>query len=144
MTRKSRKGQAYGTAMISAATPSQPMVDTQTRLLRSLTVPVCDDCDHDRPQTRADCIDGPRPCPDVACQYHLGIDVTSYGSIRVTWPLLQIGELLFCCALDVCDAYPDGLTLEQVGQLINLTRERIRQIEAKISQRLTALLAELR
>lgn len=33
------------------------------------------------------------------------------------------------CALDVCDQHVEGLTLEETGNLLNLTRERIRQIE---------------
>ena len=34
------------------------------------------------------------------------------------------------CALDISEGL-DGVTLEKVGRWMNLTRERIRQIEAK-------------
>ncbi len=85
-----------------------------------------DDCD--RPQTRADCEDGPRPCPFVSCKYHLFLDVNpETGSLRITFPDTDISEIEESCALDV--ANQDGRTLEQVGRLVNLTRERIRQIE---------------
>jgi DNA-directed RNA polymerase sigma subunit (sigma70/sigma32) len=33
------------------------------------------------------------------------------------------------CALDVADR--GGITLEEVGEILNLTRERIRQVEVK-------------
>jgi len=46
------------------------------------------------------------------------------------------------CALDVADAAgPEGETLEKVGELLNLTRERVRQLEVfaiKKLQRRTA------
>ncbi len=90
--------------------------------------------DHWRPTNRSECIDGPRPCPYVGCKYHLFLDVSWSGSIIVNWPaavddadgpdLSMLGET---CALDVADR--GGLTLEDVGACMNLTRERVRQIE---------------
>ena len=41
------------------------------------------------------------------------------------------------CALDIADA--GGCTLETVGDIMNLTRERIRQLEVKALSRLQAL-----
>jgi hypothetical protein len=35
----------------------------------------------DRPRTRADCIDGPRPCPWYGCRYHLGIKIRSSAEL---------------------------------------------------------------
>lgn len=84
----------------------------------------------DRPRTRGDCAQGPRPCPFAACKHHLYLDVNEdTGALRLTFPDRGIEELDETCALDVADR--DGATLEQVGQLINLTRERIRQIEVR-------------
>ena len=41
------------------------------------------------------------------------------------------------CALDVADR--GGTTLEEVGAIMNLTRERIRQVEVKGLAKLAAL-----
>jgi len=86
--------------------------------------------DHERPLTRADCKDGPRPCPFVSCKYHLYLDVNpATGSIKLNFPHLEVWEMNETCALDVADR--GGVTLEEVGEILNLTRERIRQVEVR-------------
>ena len=81
-----------------------------------------------RPRTREDCRTAERPCPYVSCKYHLYLDVnTETGSIKINFPDLEVWELPETCALDVADR--GGITLEDVGELLNLTRERIRQVE---------------
>jgi hypothetical protein len=82
------------------------------------------------PETRAECIDAPRPCPYVSCQYHLYLDVSEHtGSIQFNFPDLDVSEMKESCALDVADR--EGATLEEVGEYMNVTRERIRQLEVK-------------
>jgi hypothetical protein len=91
-----------------------------------------------RPAFRVDCAEGPRPCPFVSCKYHLYLDVSPRtGSIKVNFPDLEVWDMPFSCALDVADA--GGATLEDVGSIMNLTRERIRQLEVKALSRLDAL-----
>lgn len=81
----------------------------------------------DRPLTRADCVDGPRPCPWVGCKWHLAYDVDKRtGSIKQSFPGLELEQLRHTCALDVAEL--GGVTLEQAGDVMNVTRERIRQI----------------
>jgi hypothetical protein len=80
-----------------------------------------------RPLTRGECIDGPRPCPWVSCQYHLYLDVTDKGSLKLNFPDLEVWELPATCALDMAELGP--MTLEETGYYMNMTRERIRQIE---------------
>lgn len=71
---------------------------------------------------------GERPCPFVSCKYHLYLDVNpETGSLKINFPEREPWELSETCALDVADRA--GMTLEEVGQILNLTRERIRQIE---------------
>lgn len=83
-----------------------------------------------RPVNRADCANTPRPCPYVSCKYHLYIDVNpSTGSIKINFPDLEVWELKHSCALDVAEQ--GGITLEEVGEILNLTRERIRQVEVR-------------
>ena len=94
-----------------------------------------------RPQTRAECTQGEfaeRPCPFVSCKYHLYLDVSERsGAIKLNHPGLEVDELPESCALDVADR--DGVTLDEIGAIMNVVRERIRQIEAKGLAKLKAL-----
>lgn len=81
-----------------------------------------------RPKHRGHCFDGPRPCPWVSCKFHLYLDVNpETGTIKLNFPDLEPWEMRESCALDVADR--GGITLEEVGEILNLTRERIRQVE---------------
>lgn len=83
-----------------------------------------------RPRTRADCVNSPRPCVYVSCKYNLYLDVNpETGSIKLNFPDKEIWELEYTCALDVSEK--GGITLEEVGEIMNLTRERIRQVETR-------------
>ncbi len=90
---------------------------------------------YDRPHNREQCVHGMRPCPYVACKHHLYLDVNpETGSIKLNFPDLEVWEMQETCALDVADR--GGITLEEVGEILNLTRERIRQVEVKGLQKL--------
>lgn len=91
-----------------------------------------------KPKTRSQCIDGPRPCPYVSCKHHLFLDISSKtGAIKMNFPDLDLWEMGESCALDVADR--GGTTLEDVGAIMNLTRERIRQVEVRALAKLEAL-----
>lgn len=86
--------------------------------------------DYWRPKTRSDCLTMERPCLYVSCRYHLYLDVNpETGSVKMNFPDKEIWELEDTCALDVADR--GGITLEEVGTIMNLTRERIRQVEVR-------------
>jgi sigma-70-like protein len=94
--------------------------------------------DYYKPATRAECAEGARPCPYVSCQHHLFLDVSSRtGAIKLNFPDLEVWEMNESCALDIADR--GGTTLEDVGAIMNLTRERIRQVEVKALAKLEAL-----
>jgi hypothetical protein len=94
--------------------------------------------DYDKPRTRQECLEGPRPCPFVSCKHHLYVDVSARtGAIKLNFPDLEVWDLGESCALDVADR--GGTTLEDVGAIMNLTRERIRQVEVKALAKLEAL-----
>lgn len=94
--------------------------------------------DYDKPKRREECVEGPRPCPFISCKYHLYIDVSPRtGAIKLNFPDLEVWEMNESCALDVADR--GGTTLEDVGAIMNLTRERIRQVEVKALAKLEAL-----
>jgi len=83
-----------------------------------------------RPTKRAECMEEMRPCPWVACKHHLYLDINpETGSIKINFPDLEPWELKHTCALDVAER--GGITLEEVGEIMNLTRERIRQVEVR-------------
>lgn len=86
--------------------------------------------DYERPRTRSECHSGIRPCPFVSCKHHLYLDVNpETGSIKLNFPHLEVWDMEETCALDV--AGRGGITLEEVGEIMNLTRERIRQVEVR-------------
>jgi hypothetical protein len=94
--------------------------------------------DYEKPRSREECLDGPRPCPFVSCKHHLFIDVSPRtGAIKLNFPDLEVWDMGESCALDVADR--GGTTLEDVGAIMNLTRERIRQVEVKALAKLEAL-----
>ena len=85
------------------------------------------------PTTRGECKHGPRPCPWVNCRHHLGSLNLDEGRLhRATPQAVQEHS----CVLDVADENPDGIPLEQVANMFGITRERVRQIEAKALRRL--------
>ncbi len=82
-----------------------------------------------QPKTRGECVNGPRPCLYVSCKYNLYLDVNpNTGSIKINFPDLEIWEMPETCALDLADK--GGMTLDDIGKMLNLTRERIRQYES--------------
>ena len=86
--------------------------------------------DPERPAARGECKEGERPCPYVSCKHHLYLDVNpETGSIKLNFPDLEVWEMAETCSLDVADR--GGITLEEVGEILNLTRERIRQVEVR-------------
>jgi len=91
-----------------------------------------------RPVSRRDCINGPRPCPWVGCRYHLYLDVLPSGSIRHSFPTLEIWELKETCSLDVAERRAH--TLDEIGLFLNCTRENVRLIEKRALKKFSALL----
>jgi hypothetical protein len=93
-----------------------------------------------RPQTRADCVDGPRPCPWVSCRYHLYLDVALgegravKGALRLNFPDADVDEIPETCALDVADR--GGAQGEQLATLLNLTRRGAEKLGRRIEARL--------
>jgi sigma-70-like protein len=129
--RRSRRKRAIRARTISV----KRMTKRELELGRML-YPEVEEIEH--PSTRADCVGGERPCPFVSCKHHLYLDVSARtGAIKLNFPDLEVWEMTETCALDVADR--GGTTLEEVGAIMNLTRERIRQVEVKGLAKLAAL-----
>ncbi len=105
----------------------------------------------ERPRTWGECQEralgtASRPCGYLRCKHNLLVDVDGRtGSYKVTWPHLTAGAYgdeygaypQHTCALRVAEQ--GGMTLEEIGSVMNLTRERVRQIETKALLRLRDL-----
>jgi len=129
--RRSRRKRA-----VRARTISVKRMTKRELELGRLLYPDMDDAE--RPQARADCVSAARPCPFVSCKHHLYLDVSARtGAIKLNFPDLEVWEMTETCALDIADR--GGTTLEEVGAIMNLTRERIRQVEVKGLAKLAAL-----
>lgn len=77
---------------------------------------------------RSDCVDGPRPCPLVGCRYNNYLRVTNTGKIKLgPWKEPEDVPPEQSCSLDIADN--GSQTLETIGMIMDLTRERVRQIE---------------
>lgn len=94
-----------------------------------------------RPENRSQCVSGginaQRPCPWVSCRYHLAIDVRHKHIRQHNDP----EAMTQTCVLDVAEL--GGRTLDEIGTVFGLTRERIRQIEVKALLQLRKRFAEM-
>lgn len=79
------------------------------------------------PRTRGDCLAGgrnaARPCGWLVCRHNIAAEPGWSGGDS--------------CALDVADQHPGGVTLEEIGQTLGLTRERVRQIEVRVLRQIS-------
>ena len=79
------------------------------------------------------CDSAVRPCRNVACHYSLPGLIVEPEEGEEPMPV-------YTCALDFAEDNPDGATLEAVGDQLGVTRERVRQIEARaVSSLLVAM-----
>lgn len=69
-----------------------------------------------RPRTRADCVDGPRPCPWYSCRHNTQLRVSKTGRVTIT-------ERPESCALDVADR--GGQSVAQVAAALGISRQAV-------------------
>lgn len=91
----------------------------------------------EKPRTRAECAEIPRPCVFVSCKYNLFLDVMRNKKGQVTSVVENKG--VNCpsqvppgesCALDVAERGPKSM--DDVGALLRLRRQRIEQLEKEL------------
>lgn len=97
--------------------------------------------DEERPKTRGECQGKERPCPWAMCRFHMMLTVNpKTGSIQFSYPDKELWEIPETCALDLAER--GGLTLKEMGKLLNVTRERARQLVEKAVASLGEKLAD--
>lgn len=98
---------------------------------------------YDRPRTRGDCLNGSnvRPCPWASCGHHLAYDVDEQRGSLIVNREIAIEDMRETCSLDMADE--GALNLSEVGALLGLSRERVRQIEERALDKLRAECARL-
>ena len=115
---------------------TKQLSDAQRRHLHVLSGPYPEGIE--RPKTRGDCLPGgcneERPCPFVSCKHHLYLDVQPSGNVKFNFPDVDVDAMKHSCSLDVAEK--GGVTLMGVGKYLPMTRERVRQIEMKIYERI--------
>jgi len=94
--------------------------------------------DVDRPVRRSDCAEMPRPCPFVSCAEHAYFQVKASGNLTFNHPRVAPENMQHSCLSDVISEAEKngGMTLAEIGSVLGLTRERVRQIEARAQAKL--------
>lgn len=79
---------------------------------------------HERPKTRGDCAQGPRPCPWVGCVWNNFLRVRADGSVKLTWPGTEPDEVPpeVSCALDVADR--GGVTIRELSDAMGVVPQQ--------------------
>lgn len=79
-----------------------------------------------RPETREDCRGGPRPCPWSSCEAHLKLEILKDGTIRDNFPGVELEDMPATCWMDIAEEGEH--TFAEIGVMLNVTEERVRQI----------------
>jgi predicted nucleic acid-binding Zn ribbon protein len=80
------------------------------------------------------------PCPFVSCRNHLFTDLNAAGNVVIDPRVAEIESAPYTCAIDLYHSDREW-TLDAVGDVFNVTRERIRQIEQGALEKLRRGLA---
>ena len=93
-----------------------------------------------KPVTRQECKSSHRPCPWISCQFHMFWCVNQIDRILQYLPDHTIADIALSlsqtCVLDVTDT--GEKTLEEIGDILQVSRERIRQIEEGAINKISA------
>ena len=89
---------------------------------------------NDAPTNRKQCSGNERPCPWVRCKSHLVFD--AFPNPKRTTDDEVVDKLCLMSETCILDVVENGeKTLEEVGQILGITRERVRQVEGSSNKR---------
>lgn len=98
----------------------------------------------ERPRTRGDCANVPRPCPFVGCRANLYLEVVPPNKrgrreerlpgLRFNFPDLDVTEMKDSCALDAADR--GGMHLDDIGEALGISRQGVDQQVSRASIKL--------
>ncbi|MCB2188621.1 MAG: hypothetical protein KQJ78_19545 [Deltaproteobacteria bacterium] len=90
-----------------------------------------------RPTRRAECFQGPRPCPWVGCRWHLAWEVTAVRKLLLAGDTTEaaqaITELRHTCVMDLADTEPG---MAEIGRALGVSHQRVDQMINKIIAKL--------
>ncbi len=135
-TKKSKKNETTQKGILIKRKGARPRTKLARRLTKEekkLSIQLDPWMHEEMPKTRAECNYGHRPCPYVRCRYNLYLEVKPNGSLQENWKFAP-NEMRESCALDISEKGEH--TLDQVGEYLNLTRERVRQLQRDALEKL--------
>lgn len=87
------------------------------------------------PATRAECINGPRPCPHLRCKYHLGSEPRADGTLDIR----SLSPSAETCALDLIQ--PGGIGQGEIADALGITQQAVDRIEFRALRKLANMKA---
>ncbi len=102
---------------------------------------------HERPKTRGDCVDMPRPCPWLFCRHHLALEtleqrrnLKAKGKRRLPEDMDEFVDEAMdmpeTCTLDVAQSGPSDL--DEVGELLGVSYVAVQMAESRAMKRALA------
>lgn len=99
-----------------------------------------------QPRTREECSEVPRPCPYESCRHHLEVDHDRARRIRASGlgrptdlpAAVRRHDYGQSCSLDLADE--GARTLEEVGEVMGISREAVRLIEERALSKLAKVI----
>lgn len=107
-----------------------------------------EDYQYEKPKKYSECIEQglgtETPCPFVSCKWHLYLEVSEFGSLKLNVPEIEPDEMEHTCVMAVVRQNPDGVTNEFIANDLGLARQRVNQIEMLALVRAREQLVRLR
>jgi hypothetical protein len=85
------------------------------------------------PASFAQCPSG--PCPYVTCKYHLYLDITFDGGIRLNFPEIEPTDMMFPCALRFAANLGEH-SFDELSRYVNTKPNMLRNVFAKALRKL--------
>jgi hypothetical protein len=82
----------------------------------------------------------------VGCRWHLYLDVDADGRVCINFPGVELDDMPATCALELIDAHPAGMPIEDIGAALGVTTPRALRLletaQARAADALRYLMSE--